>query len=355
MYYKNGKSNKSCYFGKEYIFNNYEFSKIQQWLEVGQRLQKIYMLHQELRILLQELVSKHGPILQEEYDKVTGFTTGTAKPIITLVERDKTKYLCRLIEQTYNKDLNLIISVCPASRNFRTYKNLQENMKIYSANNQAIRILIEKNFDYITLDSLQRQLLDFWDELRRYLDDITDEIIIPVPTRENKEFFNYFLQARDNYCEGNKEMALAIIRKAIEDILTKLWILQFDNLKDMDFNQRPDLDNLPGYLKSKGILEEQEFREAQPFIKYGNAGIHVKAEIPIERLEANCKLMINNGINFINSLTKKYYGLMGKRKYLFIKFTKTGYSIGLGKIEDYAIKEIVEDTYAKNDVKEFQE
>lgn len=333
MYFKdNSKSGKSGWFGDGHSFSYYEFSRLQQWLEVGQRLQRIYSLYTEIDSLLKELNSKHGPILQERYNRVTGYTTGIAKPIKNFVDSDRIRYISRLIEELFNRDLKLILTVSNEIRELRSYKNLAKSIKMYGDENNTSRETIEKHFGYLTLDSLRHNLVEFWDEVRKQLDDKTNEIIIPEPTMENREFFSYFLQSRDCYCEKNQEIALAIIRKAIEDILTRLWILYFDNLQDIDFNQRPNLDNLPGFLKSKGILEEQEFREAQPLIKYGNAGIHIKGEIPKKRLFEKCGLMINTGINFVNNLCRKYIELMQDKGYCSIQFTKTGFSIKKGNL-----------------------
>ena len=356
MYFKdNNKSSKCSWFNDGYSFPYYEFSQLQQWLEVGQKIQKIYNLHRELDILLEAVNSKHGPMLEKKYDKTTGFTSATAKPIKEFIPPEQIKYICRLIEELFNRDLILISRVDNKIRELRPFKNLMTNLKIYKDGNNVSRDNVEKYFDYITLDSLRRNLIEFWDEVRKLLDDRTNEIAIPEPTVENREFYPYFLQSRDCYVENNEEIALAIIRKAIEDILTRLWMLHFDNLHDVDLNKRPGLDNLPGFLKSKSILEEQEFREAQPFIKYGNAGIHILGEIPKDKLNENAIRMINNGINFVNDLTKKYIELMRSKNYCNIEFTKTGFSIRIGELEEYFCKKTSEDVFQKEDVEEFKE
>jgi len=356
MYFKdNNKSAKCSWFGDGYSFPYYEFSKLQQWLEIGQKIQKIYHLHRELSILLDDIESIHGPILQKRYDKTTGYTSATAKPIKQFVPEDQMKHICRLIEELFNQDIDLIIRVDVRLKDLRPLKNLMENLKIYKDGNNVSREKIEKYFDYITLDSLRHNLLELWDEIRKFLDDKTNEILLPEPTIENREFYSYFLQSRDAYVEGNEEIALAIMRKAIEDILTRLWILHFENIHEVNLKERPKLDNLPGFLKSKGVLEEQEFREVLPFIKYGNAGIHILGEIPIERLVENSKRMINNGISFVNSLSKKYVGIMKSKGYCNIKFTKTGFSIRIGDLQDYICKRTFEDSFEKEDIEEFKE
>jgi hypothetical protein len=356
MYFKdNQKSCKSILFGDGFYFPYYEFSKLQQWLEVGQRIQKIYHLHREISILLEDLDSKHGPILQKTHDKTTGFTSATAKPIKQFLQTEQIKFICRLIEELFNRDLDLISNVDIRIRELRAFKNLMENLKIYKDGNNVSKENVEKYFDYITLDLLSHNLLELWDDIRKFLDDKTNEIILPKPTIENREFYSYFLQSRDCYVESNEEIALAIIRKAVEDILTRFWILHFDKLDDVDLKNRPELDNLPGFLKGKKILLEQEFREAQPFVKYGNAGIHILGEIPKDRLTENARRMINNGINFVNSLSKKYIELMRAKNYCNIEFTKTGFSIGIGKLEDYICKKTSKDIFNKEDIDEFKE
>lgn len=356
MYFKdNQKSCKSSLFSDGFNFPYYEFSKLQQWLEVGQRIQKIYHLHREIVILLEDLDSKHGPILQKMYDKTTGFTSTTAKPIKHFLQNEQIKYICRLIKELFNRDLDLISRVDIRIRELRPFKNLMENLKIYKDGNNVSKENVEKYFDYITLDSLSHNLLELWDDIRKFLDNKTNEIILPAPTIENREFYSYFLQSRDCYVEGNEEIALAIIRKAVEDILTRFWILHFDKLHDVDLKSRPELDNLPGFLKGRSVLGEQEFREAQPLIKYGNAGIHILGEIPKDKLTENARRMINNGINFVNSLSKKYIELMRSKNYCDIEFTKTGFSIRSGKLEDYICKKTSEDIFKKEDINEFKE
>ncbi|MFH2106503.1 MAG: hypothetical protein ABII22_04530 [Candidatus Micrarchaeota archaeon] len=356
MYFKdNNKSTKSMFFGDGYLFHYYEFSILQQWLEVGQRLQKLFHLYQEISILLEEVESKHGPILQKKYDKATGFTSGTAKPIKPFLQETQIKYISRLIEELFNRDLDLIVKVDVRIRELRPFKNLMENLKIYKDGNSVSKENVEKYFDYITLDSLQHNLLEFWDDVRKLLDDKTNEIAIPEPKIANREFYHYFLQSRDNYVEGNVEIALAIIRKAVEDILTRFWILHFEKLNEIDLKKRPELDNLPGFLRSKGTLDDQEVREAMPFIKYGNAGIHVLGEIPSEKISSNAKRMINNGISFVDGMSEKYIEKMRLKKYCNIEFTKTGFSIRCGNIEQYICKQTAEDTFHKDDIKEFEQ
>lgn len=356
MYFKdNNKSSKCSWFNDGYSFPYYEFSQLQQWLEVGQKIQKIYNLHRELDILLEAVNSKHGPILEKKYNKTTGFTSTTAKPIKEFIPDEQIKSICRLIEELFNRDLKFISTVDDEIRELRPFKNLMQNLKIYKYGNTVSRDNVEKYFDYITLDSLRRDLIEFWDEVRKLLDDRTNGITIPEPTVENREFYPYFLQSRDCYVEKNEEIALAIIRKAIEDILIRLWLLHFDNPHDANLNKRPGLDELPGFLKHKGILKEQEFREAQPFIKYGNAGIHIVGEIPKDKLNENAIRMINNGINFVNDLTKKYIELMRSKNYCNIEFTKTGFSISFGEIEKYILKKTSEDIFQKKDVEEFKD
>tara|TARA_Y100000310_G_scaffold272554_1_gene287607 strand:+ start:7380 stop:8447 length:1068 start_codon:yes stop_codon:yes gene_type:complete len=355
MYFKDNNKSSKCWFGGEYSFPYYEFSKLQQWLEIGQKIQKIYHLHRELSILLDDVESNHSPILQRKYDKTTGYTSETAKPIRQFVPKGQIKYICRLIEELFNQDIVLIVRVDIRLRELHPFNNLMENLKIYKEDNKVSRENIEKYFDYITLDSLRHNLLELWDEIRKFLDDKTNEIIIPKPTIENREFYSYFLQSRDAYVEGNEEIALAIIRKAIEDILIRFWILHFDEFHKIDLKKKPDLDDLPGFLRQKGILEEQEFREARPFIKYGNAGIHILGETPKEKLIENSRRMINNGINFVNDLSKKYVETMKSKNYCNIRFTKTGFSIGTGDLYDYICKQTPEDTFKKEDIEEFKE
>ncbi|MCX6817302.1 MAG: hypothetical protein NTU57_00405 [Candidatus Aenigmarchaeota archaeon] len=356
MYFRdNKKSCKSISFGDGLYFPYYEFSKLQQWLEVGQRIERVYNLHRELSILLDGLDSKHGPILQKTYDKTTGFTSATAKPVKQFLQDEQIKYLCRLIEELFNKDLELISKADIRIREMRPFKNLMENLKIYKDGNNVSKENVEKYFDFMILDSLRHDLLELWDDIRKFLDDKTNEIILPEPTIENREFYSYFLQSRDCYVEANEEIALAVIRKAVEDILTRLWILHFDKLNDIDLKNRKELDNLPGFLKGRQILSEQEFREAQPFVKYGNAGIHILGEIPKEKLTENARRMINNGINFVNSLSKKYIELMRKKNYSNIEFTKTGFSINIGKLENYICSKTSDDIFNKEDIDEFRE
>lgn len=340
MYFKNNnKSSKCSWFNDGYSFSYYEFSQLQQWLEVGKKLQKIYNLYLELDILLETVDSKHGPILEKKYNKTTGFTSTIAKPIKEFISSEQIKFICRLIEELYMGDLTFISSVDNHIRELRPFKNLMENLAIYRREDNVSRETIEQYFNYITLNSLRRDLIEFWNDVQKLLDDRTNGIIIPEPTFENREFYQYFLQSRDCYVEKNDEIALAIIRKAMEDILTRLWLLHFDNLNDIKLNERPRLDQLPGFLKHKGILNEQELRDAKPFIKYGNAGIHIVGEIYKDKLNENAMRMINNGINFVNDLTKKYIELMRDKNYCNIKFTKIGYTISYGKIEEYISKD----------------
>ncbi len=358
MYFKdNGKSEKFVYFGNGYEFNHYEFSKIQQWMEVGQRLQKIFFLQNKLYEILTNLEAEHGPFIKEVHDKVTGYTGGTSiKPVKDFLKEDEIKYISRLIEKCYNKDLKFITNVDRKFRELRPYKNLVESQKMFCENDKAKRELIEKYFDYMILKGLKRNLLDFWDQVRKKLDDKTNEISIPEPTIENREFYGYFLRSRDNYCEGDKEIALGIIRKAVEDILTRLWILSFDNLSDIKFDRRDSMDGLPGILKEKGKLTEQEARDARAFVKHGNAGLHVKGEIPIDKLYENCKLNINKGISFVNGLTKKYVDLMVEKDYCSMEFTKTGFTVGMGDFHQFiANKQAKKDTFHKDDIPEFKE
>ena len=356
MYFKdNQKSGKCSVFAEGFVFPYYEFSKIQQWLEVGQGLLRIFILYGELDVLLNDIDSKHGPILQREYDKTTGLTSGTAKPIKEFVPTEQIKFFCRLIEEMFNRDLDLISRVEPKIRELRPFKNLMENLKIYGIGSRVSRDNVEKYFDYITLDSLRHNLLEFWDLVRKLLDDKTNEIIIPKPTTQNREFYSYFLQSRDNYVQGDEEAALAIIRKAVEDILSRLWILSHDRLHEIDLKKRENLDNLPGVLKNKRIITEQEFRDIQPYIKYGNAGSHIWGEISKDKLTENARRMINNGINFINNLSKKYIDMMISKGYCKIEFTKTGFTVSEGDLNDYLTRKVSKNIFENEDIEEFKE
>jgi hypothetical protein len=355
MYFKDNGKQGYFYGGFEIYFPYYEFSKVQHWLEVGQRLQKIFHLHRELTILLDDLDSKHGQIYTKTYDKTTGYTSGTAKPIIPLVAPDQIKYYSRMIEQCFNEDIDLITRVDLRIREFRSYNNLKENQVFFCEDNRASREKIEQHFDYIILDSLKENLFEFWDDVRKFLDDLTNKIILPKPSISNREFYPYFLQSRDCFVEGDHEIALAVMRKAVEDILTRLWILSYNNLHEIDMKNKQDLDNLPGYLKHKGTLTDQEAREVLPFIKYGNASIHVWGEIPQDKLLKEAPRMINNCISFINTLSSKYIKLMTERKYTHIDFTKVGLSVGMGNLMDYVARKESKTHFDKKYFKEFED
>ena len=333
MYFKDNNKSGSCYYsGFGHRFPYYEFSKTQHWIEIGQRLQKIFFLYLKLDEILTNLEADHGQIKQSKHDKGTGYVSTTAKPISNLVDPEEKKYICRLIETLYRQDLHEIVVLVPAFKELRPYENLKTNLTLYG--NPPQRKKIEQYFDYITLNSLKQSLGEFYDIARKTLDDKTNEIVMPEPNMENCEFFHYYLSARDCYCEDKKDIALAVIRKGIEDILIKMWFLHFDDLSMVNLDDLPVLDNLPGFLKNKSMLDEQEFREIQPLIKYGNSGIHVVGEIPIEELYKNCKNKLNDGITIIETLTKKYAKLMREKKYGRINITRTGWSVGSGVFDE---------------------
>jgi len=355
MYFKdNGKDRRWVYFGDGYKFNNYQFSKPQQWIAVGQSLQKILDLSTELGDFLDKLETDHGPLKVKKKDKASGHISEHSKPILPLVEKEDVEYYSRKLEQI-GTDVSLITSVDSSIIDLRTYKNLMVFME--SNGKWKKREKISEHFDYIILIRIKEYMESLYHDVLKKQDDKTNEIVIPEPTIENREFYEHFLRCRDSYCEGDKETALAILRKCVENILARLWVLSHESFNDIDLKKFKGigLDNLPDWLQNQNILEEQEKRDLRPYVKYGNAGSHVVAEIPLKKIESETVLKLNQGIVSVNNLVSKYQDWMKKRGYCSIDFDKTGLSASVGDLNDYIARNKVDKTLSRQDIDEFKE
>ena len=304
-----------------------EFSKIQQWLEVGQRLEKLFSLSSELNAYLLNLNGERGPLIKETYDRGSGLTHITTKSILPFAEKEDIERFSRLIKNVYTSHLPLICRINNEASDYQSYKNLLQHKKSFSTGSEIDRDSVKRGFDFSTLDSFQRELSRFWDDVRKGLDDLTREIIIPERTDENNEFYHHFVEARDCYSEGNKEIALAIMRKALEDVLFRILIVNSSDPPNVDISKLDRLDNLPGKLQSSGFIEKPEMRDAIAFVKYGNSGAHVFGEISSNVINTNCATEMNKCMSLIDRLSKMYHRKLMELGYSYIEITKTGFSL----------------------------